>query len=232
MDSDICNKCGAFVLEDRYFALVYWLGVIFFLFLLYICNVISFNPEIIISLLLGFLSVCIALWIVNRNRNKSITENHFYKLHILYNLGRMLDNLSAFPEEFKFLAETGQLGDVNNVKNKNVKKFRKSRVSEYQYHKAQIEILNTNMYVPADIKHNVFKLIRTGGIPTKRYHPNADKKSNNNTLRIQSLKPLDALIDSEYFRNDSNKSVDNEYDYVKQRRNELNVMVGSMEQNT
>ena len=78
--------------------------------------------------------------------------------------------------------------------------------SEYDYHKSQIEILNVNVYVPADVRNNVSLLVRTGRMPITWYHPHAQPRSNVQSAK-HLLDPLGVLIDSEYFTGDRSSDI-------------------------
>ena len=157
-----------------------------------------------VSAIVGLLGLFIALWLTNRERNKKISENHFYKLQILWHIWKILCIAGSLYEEWKMIDQKEQLNELSASKDKAVKELREA--SEYHYHKSQIEVLNTNMFVPSDIRHYVLLLVRTGGTPLNWHHSQGTAASNIISAE-KLLNPLDRLIDSEYFTKDRDKAV-------------------------
>ena len=195
--------------KDRWLAAVYWFAIAVALLAVGASGLLApfFELEVIVPLVVGLLGVFIALWLANRERNKRITENHFYKLHILWHVWRMLDNVSTLFGEWDLLYMHEQMGDLEKSSDEVIKELREAYVSEYYYFKSQIEVLNVNTYVPSDIRHCVLLLVRTAGIPLRWYHPRAQIESNIVTIEKQLLDPLGQLIDSKYFTKDYDNNV-------------------------
>ena len=88
---------GRVVWEDRWLAGVYWLAVAEALLALKASGMARsfFEPGTVVSAVVGLMGLFIAIWLANRERNKRITENHFYKMQILWHIWRMLDTVMS-----------------------------------------------------------------------------------------------------------------------------------------
>ena len=187
--------------KNWHLIVVYWFAVGLGSCLLWTSGVAAhlFQLEIMIPSAVGLLGLFIALWLANRERNKKITENHFYKLQILWHVCRMLDNVGAHFGQWENIDQSKPQDASNESNDEVIQEMRQASVSEYYYHKNQIEMLNVNTYVPADVRHCVLLLLRTAGISLWWYHPRAQTESNIRTVTVKLLNPLDQLISSEYF---------------------------------
>lgn len=200
---------GKVVWEDRWLAGVYWFAVAEALWALGVSGMAGpfFEPGTVVSAIVGLLGLFIALWLANRERNKRITENHFYKMQILWHIWRILDIVSSHYGRWDINDLMEQVGKLDEPREEVDRDLRRMSNYEYDYHKSQIEILNVNAYVPADVRHNVSLLVRTARMPITWYHPHAQPESNINSAKKDLLGPLGVLMDSEYFTGDRNSDI-------------------------
>lgn len=202
------REYGKVMIDDGCFTLTYWLVNALILWIVGVSGVARpfFVPEVIVPLVVGLLGLFIALRLANRERNKRITENYFYKLHVLDHIWRMLDDISAYIGEWEIISLESK-GDTNVLSGQEIEKWKNSTRNLYDFHGAQIKVLNTNTSVPADIRHRVLQFVRTGGIVITNYHPRKQSQSNIVVFERHLLDPLDNLLDVEYFKEDRNEDV-------------------------
>ena len=200
---------GRVVWEDRWLAGVYWLAVAEALLVLKASGMAGsfFEPGTVVSAVVGLMGLFIAIWLANRERNKRITENHFYKMQILWHIWRMLDIVMSHYLQWDLNDALERLDKLDKSKEETDRDLREMSITEYDYHKSQIEMLNVNAHVPADVRHNVLLLMRDGRVPLTWYHPRAQPGSNVQLAEKDLLNPLGVLIDSEYFTKDSNSDI-------------------------
>ena len=200
---------GRVVWEDRWLAGVYWLAVAETLLALGASGTTGpfFEPGTVVSAVVGLLGLFIAIWLANRERNKRITENHFYKVQILWHVWRMLGTVESHYTLWDTNDSLERFGKLAKPREEMGRDLREMSISEYDYHKSQIETLNANTYVPADVRHNVLMLVRTGRMPIWWYHPHAQPGSNAYLAEKDLLDPLGVLIDSEYFTGDRSSDI-------------------------
>ena len=152
-----------------------------------------------------FLGTYIALWLIIQSRTKRIEENYFYKISFLTNVQGMLHSIQQMNFNIKVEKKFGTK-DVENMQN-----IQKSLYEEFEYWKNQLEKINSNTSVPADIRTRVDMLIHQGIKPISFANQdlNLQKKMVENTL----LNPLTNLINLKYFTNDKDSQVKH---YLKQ----------------
>lgn len=188
-----------------------------------------FKLEIVISSMVGLLGLFIALWIVNRERNKKITENHFYKVQILWHIWKMLSDIEIYYLQFKVNDHEERSGNLDKPKEEANKDMKKVSISVYDLHERQIETLNVNTYVPADVRHNVLRLLRDGIGSILHYDPRFRHDLNVCTVEERLLNPLDVLIDLEYFTGDRSSDVRRWLGDVKSMRRAIKDIVDEPE---
>lgn len=217
---------GRIVWEDRWLAATYWFSASIALFAAWVSGAVTpiFRTEIAAPLIVGLLGLFIALWLANRERNKRITENHFYKLQILWHVGMMLGNaFSLFRHGERVAGERPKKPHEQGVA---IEGVRQHFISQYLYHKGQIETLNVNTRVPAYIRHRVLLLVQNAGHSISGYDP-PDAKSNAVLAEELTLRWLDPLIDSEYFAGDRDGEVMEQLSAANDYRDRIREFVDS-----
>lgn len=212
------------MISNSSLTLLYWILAIFGLVTAWLFGAIGefSRLETPISLLVGLFGLFIALWITNRERNIRITENHFYKLSVLWHVFRILDGFVVF-----FRNEYCNYFALDETAQKAKKEEMRNRVREelfvFDRHKAQIEASNINMHVPADIRYAISQFAQKGSIPILFWRYNEPQLSDNvETVKRKLLEPLHKAIDDEYFTKD--------YDFdVKERLSSVNHMKEEIE---
>ena len=83
------------IMEDRRFTWVYWTSTAFIICIVYLLDIAEwlFESEALVPLMVGLFGPFIALWFANHERNKRITENHFYKTQILWHIDTVLERV-------------------------------------------------------------------------------------------------------------------------------------------
>ncbi len=206
MEGTTGRTYGRVVWEDRWLVAVYWFAVTEVLLAVGSSGLLApfFELAVIVPLVVGLSGVFIALWLANRERNKRITENHFYKLHILGHVKEML-GLAASLFRLGEPVVRERLGKRYG-QDESMSGTKQGFLLQYLHHKGQIEMLNVNTYVPADIRHRVLILARTAGHSISGYYP-GDTESNIMLVEDEVLKPFEELMDSEYFTKDRDEKV-------------------------
>jgi len=152
-----------------------------------------------------FLGTYIALWLIIQSKTKKIEENFFYKISFLTNVQGMLHPIQQMSFNIKVEKKFGSK-DVEKIQN-----MRKSLYEEFEYWKNQLEKINSNTSVPADIRTRVDMLIHQGIKPIS--FANQDLKLQKKMVEKTLLNPLNSLIDSKYFTDDKDSQVKH---YLKQ----------------
>ena len=217
---------GRVVWEDRWLTAMYWFSTSIALFAAWASGAAApiFRTEIAASLIVGLLGLFIALWLANRERNKRITENHFYKLQILWHVGMMLGTAFSLFRHGERVA--GERSKKPHEQSGTIEGFRQHCISQCLYHKGQIEALNVNTRVPAYIRHRVLLLVQTAGHSISGYDP-SDVRSNAELVEKFTLRLLDPLIDSEYFTRDRDGDVMEQLSAAKAYRDSIRGFVDS-----
>lgn len=223
MEGTTSRAYGKVMWEDRWLVAVYWFAVADVLLAVGSSGLLDrfFELKVIVPLVVGLSGLFIALWLANRERNKRITENHFYKLQILGHIGKLLDNVSSLFWEWDNIEMKTKAGNLDEPVDEVTRKLRDVYVSEYYYRKSQIEVLNINTYVPADIRHRVLSWVQTAGIPLRWYHPRAQTESNIRTVEKQLLEPFDRLLDVGYFTKECDDAVQKRMTEVNSSRQDI-----------
>lgn len=206
--------------------MVYWLAITYALLMVGISGLLVpfFELEIMVPLVVGLSGVFIALWLANRERNKTISENHFYKVHLLWYVWRMLDTVASFYTHLEIIELDAQQNQLDVPKDEAVGRAKEASLAEYRYLKSQIEMLNVNTFVPADVRSSVSLLVRDGGIPVSQYLNNVEL--NARSMEAHLLRPLDKLMKLKYLSKDSNEDVKKWRDRVNALRYNIGKDVG------
>lgn len=152
-----------------------------------------------------FLGTYIALWLIIQSKTKKIEENYFYKISFLINVQGMLSSIQQMNFNLKVGEKFGTT-DIEKIEN-----IRKSLYEEFEYWKKQLEKINSNTSVPADIRTRVDMLIHQGIKPIS--FANQDLKLQKKMVENTLLNPLSHLIDSKYFTDDKDSQIKH---YLKQ----------------
>lgn len=194
------------MINNRYFIWLYWTYVVLIIWVVWESGVASefFEPEILASLLVGLIGLFIALLFANHERNKRITENHFYKTNILWHIDPVLRIVALHFRQQQTGGSNESDGGLGE--NKGDGMVRDPLASEYKYHRGRIEALNANTYVPADIRTIVFRLMQAVDNTLVQYRP-ARIFDNPDADMRQMLKVFDLLEGYEYFTTDRDPSV-------------------------
>lgn len=216
------REYGKVMIDDGCFTLTYWLVNALILWIVGVSGVARpfFVPEVLVPLVVGLLGLFIALRLANRERNERITENYFYKLHILGHIERMLDDIFEYVRRCQTIYSEFK-GETNAQYDQKTKKLRNSTRRLYDRRRTQIEVLNTNTSVPSDIRHRVLRLVQTGGTVITGYYPQYDPQVNIAVFKIHLLVPLGNLLDVEYFKDDRNEDVQERLNHANSLRRKI-----------
>lgn len=164
-----------------------------------------------------FLGTYIALWLIIQNRSKKIEENFFYKISFLTNVQGMLHPIYQISFKIKIESEH-ETNDIKSIQN-----IRQSLIEEFDYWKTQLEKINSNTSVPADIRTGVDMLIHQGIKPIT--FANMDIKLHHKMVKSTLLDPLNRLIGSSYFVNDKDTQVQHYLKQVSDWENKINESI-------
>lgn len=133
------------------------------------------------------LATYITVWLINQNRNRGIGENYFYKVKLLGEIQSMLHDVNhVLPKIIR--EQNSEKLDGTKITN-----LQKSGMESFKHDKHRIELINSNTFVPADIRADVQMLLENVIKPIE--FPSAIPDVVESTL----LSRLDKVIDSEYF---------------------------------
>jgi len=159
-----------------------------------------------------FVGTFIATWLVNRDRNKRLEENHDYKEWLLANLQGVIS--AVYASIFNYGA--GREGDE-------LVKIIQSCKDDFDYWKGQIEKINFNPLVPIKIRSTVTLFFHQGVKLLLAPSFVFLEKDNGDFLKRTFLDLLDEIIHTPYIQNDKDveiqrllKMVDKSIDLVKQ----------------
>ena len=146
-----------------------------------------------------FLGTYIALWLINQNRMKRIEENYFYKIEFLTKIQGILS--AIYQVSFNVKIEV----DRETFDSEELRKILKSSISDCAYWKQEIEKINSNTTVPADIRSQVSLLLHQAIKPISIIQ--MDLKWQKHMVQTTVLDPLDRIINSSYFVDDPDQNV-------------------------
>jgi len=145
-----------------------------------------------------------------RESGKSDTENRFYKLDLLPNLSSLLDSIFQVLIHRKTL----ELGLENEEK---FKEIVKAQYDEFGYWADRITNINSNTYVPPEIRNTVRMLLHQSIKPITY----SDSAFIGDFLEKTVFYYVDKIIDSEYIKNDHDESVKTFRSHVVQSRQSI-----------
>ena len=147
-----------------------------------------------------FLGTFIALWLINQNRTRRIGEAYFYKMQLLANLHSLLQEMSIFFDDIKMMNDKER--NWNEV-NRRMEIGRK----DFKNHVLEIKSINSNDFIPADIRTSVNLLLQHG---EKSFGAIRTVKENQRLWVKQFLlRHLDNVLQSDYFAADGSDDVQN-----------------------
>ncbi len=132
----------------------------------------------------------------NEKERKSQEENHIYKVSLLHDLDSMLmsvcNSISTYGNK-----EAGTISETES------KESQRQFIDDYIYWSNRISTINSNTYVPAEIRSSVSMLLHQGIKPIT---------SPGSVLKYDFLKKtlfdiLDRIIESEYMTEDEDKEI-------------------------
>ena len=201
------------MIGDRVFILQYWAFTALIMWVVWVLGIAEwfFEPGILATLLAGLFGPFIALWFANNERNKRIIENHVYKMQILGHVSAILRVATLLFQQLQS-AGLNEGGDGLGRAKDDWAATRGALVSEYQYNKGHVEMLNTNTYVPADIRRAILSLMQVID-SILQYGPM--RKFDDMDIR-HLLEMLDLLSRNEYFTMDRDPYVRKMWMHTKQ----------------
>ncbi len=217
MERSMSRMYGRVMWEDRWLAGVYWFVFTLVLWVVGVSGIAAalFRLEIMVSMIVGLLGLFIALWVINRERNKKITEGYFYKTGILEHVERMMGAVSTFYLEVKYmdpslmaLEKESERGTLLEFSEPKVNELKDREMSHWEYYQRLAEMININTVVPAEVRVDVSVFLRRGSMAITKYLWN-NLNGNKLTIQYQLLKKLDKVIGSDYFTGDSTDEVEN-----------------------
>lgn len=226
-DAYVERKYGKFLIKDLLLTAIFVIVFVAIVFLLHPFwqtgeDTILAKIGTMTSITAVFLGTYIALWLINQNRTKRIEENFFYKIGFLTNVQGMLHPIHQINFNIKFETEQG----TNDAES--ITKMRPSLKEEFDYWKNELEKINSNTSVPADIRTRVHSLIHQGIKPIT--FATMDLKLQRRMVQTTLLDILDMLIDSEYFTDDCDKDVQHYLKQVKEWRDMIADSVTSTDE--
>lgn len=161
-----------------------------------------------------FLASYMTLWIMNRDRIKSIEENAVYKVSLLHDLSGLTHTiiqplLSEKSRRRKDVEETSPKVDEQ--------KLFEAQIEEFKYWAGRIQATNSNPYVSPVLRDAVNMLLHQGIKPIA--YP--DLGLTRNFLNDTFLRYLDRIIFSQYMSHDKDPSVQHFLNQVKKTRSLL-----------
>ena len=159
-----------------------------------------------------FLGTFIAVWLVNRDHTRMIKEVFFHKTHVLECIESMLFDMN------QFYGKSYEDNEIDNTK--------KTKILEYDRnvividHRQQIKIINSNVFIPIDIRFNV-KSFLCQGITFIRFFskPSGEEKQHLET----AFGFLDSVTDSKYFKDEKDKEIQTGLERVKNLKSQLKM---------
>lgn len=161
-----------------------------------------------------FISTCIAIWFVNKDRIKTKEENHSYKISLLINLQSLCHDVNWTTFSFRAQDEVPR----DNFDGVTIKE---EMYRDFQYWGSLIQARNTNTYVPVHIRDAVSMLLHQGSKPISE----ATIPPSEHMLETTFVNPLSRIIDSDYFRLDSDKTVQQLLKDVKDDRDKIQLLL-------
>ena len=213
------------MIADRHFVWAYWTATALVIGFVWMSGVAGWflKPEVLVSLLAGLLGPFIALWFANRERNKRIMENYFYKTQVLMHMRILLDNAAL---QFR-RQEAGPSGGTDVPEDDGAAVNNNMLVLEYQDHRGHIERLSTNTHVNTGVRYNITNLVYALNSMLARHH----QPSTHNDRAAEAvvlLELLDMMGDFEYFTADRDPVVRRVWNLVRQRIGDVRTEVAKL----
>ena len=220
-DAWIGRKYGAMRVGSRLLAVVFLAAfIVVAVYLLYPLLVMGEDTLLAkigttTSIIGVFLGTYIALWLVNQNHTRKIEENYFYKVSLLTHLERILLVVNVYDECIDSIRR--KAGPESTSRGLLVWYSR-----NVEDHQSRIEAINSNAFVPADIRASVESMMHA--VKPVRISEVNDVKTEP-LIGNNLLCPLDKVINSEYFTDDCSDGVRDSLKSVNQRRKDTERII-------
>lgn len=193
------KKYGTIVIGSSFLAFIFSLGAIVTLILtlnLWFAEEDMLSKLGTASSITGLLvGTFIAIWLINRDRNKKLEENNNYKEWLLVNLQGVIFAV----QQSIFNYATGSTGDE-------LSRIIKSCEDDFNYWKGLIEKINFNPQVPIKIRSSVAMFFHQGIKPL--YSPSfVFLKDDDSYLKNTFLNLLDRIVHTPYIQNDKDEEI-------------------------
>lgn len=193
------NKYGTIVIGSSFLVMMFSVGA--FVTLLFTWNLWLESDSMLTKLgsassITGvFVGTFIAIWLINRDRNKRLEENHDYKVWLLANLQGVI--LAVHASIFNYAA---------GKKNDDLVRIINSCKDDFDYWKGQIEKINFNPMVPIKIRSTVTMFFHQGVKPL--LSPSLVFVGDDASfLKTTFLDLLDKIIHTPYIKNDKDAEI-------------------------
>lgn len=163
-----------------------------------------------VSTIIGtVIALYIAAFFTNKERIKSIQENHHYKISLLHDLEGILTEISR-AIHIAIRREKGHDSSNDN-------KILQENLESFTYWSSRITNINLNIYAPPEIRDAVSMILHQGVKPITFNGSSIYKDFVQNTV----LNILHRIIDSPYMRNDKDSSVQHFLNMVTSTRDDI-----------
>lgn len=193
------KKYGTFVIGSTFLVLVFIFSAMIVLLLtlnLWIVEEGMLSKLGIASSITGlFVGTFIAIWLINRDRNRKLEENNNYKEGLLVNLQGVI--LAVQQSIFNYAAGSAP---------EDLSRIIKSCEEDFKYWQGLIEKINFNPFVPIKIRSSVAHFFHQGIKPL--YSPSfVFLKDDNSYLKNTFLNLLDRIVHTPYIQNDKDPEI-------------------------
>lgn len=165
-----------------------------------------------------FLGTYIAIWLINRDRNKRLEENHVYKVSLLVNLQGIA--YAVHQAIYQYSSKKEILDDKESYEK--LTKALESQADTFKYWAHLIEQINTNTFVPAKIRTTVALLLHQGIKPI--YNPEF-ALDGDSFLHVTFLGPISSIIESPYVKDDKDETVKHYLEGVRKSLDHINKII-------
>ncbi|MEX2193034.1 MAG: hypothetical protein WD717_06615 [Nitrosarchaeum sp.] len=141
-----------------------------------------------------FVGTFIAIWLINRDRNKRLEENHNYKEWLLVNLQGVIMAVQQSVFNYGTRRKEDDIIKIINLCKE-----------DFDYWKGQIEKINFNPLVPIKIRSTVTMFFHQGVKPL--LNPNMVFLEDGLFLKRTFLDLLDKIIHTSYIHNDKDAEI-------------------------
>lgn len=155
------------------------------------------------------IAIYIAVIYANRERNKSIRENSHYKISLLHDLEGMLGEIFK-AVHISIRRENGDISDNDHI-------TLQDSVESFTYWASRISNINSNVYVPPEIRDIVSMFLHQGIKPITFNGTAAMKQFTQTTV----FDLIDRITESPYMMHDKDRNVQHFRNMVKDTRKSI-----------